>query len=244
MRPESPGSPPPDASKDEKLIVDGLERALAQARTKIPDHDEADVVLPSPARRGEPSDQDVVAPVPFDGSAVMEVLRGAIDRYARSDGHKHGTWVDELARAKDNSPAVGEVRPLSAGYTPDRRRLAAAVVVLFLLAGGIGYTQFGSGGTAKVNTQPIPTVGGQAVTLTLPTTTATTAPTTSEVPTTVAPPVTTAHSATTSTTARPKTTTTTAPPETTTTTAPPETTTTITTTTTTIATTTTVPVPN
>jgi hypothetical protein len=170
------------------MMVDGLERALAQARTKIPDHD-------SPTRLGFPSPREdavrslkaeVPAPVPFDSRAVMDVLRGAIDRYTHGDGHKQGAWVEELSKAKDkaagqsNAPSPNH---LAAGYAPDRRRLAAVVVVLFLLVGGVAYTQFGVGGSSeKVKTNTPVTIQGRAVTTqTLPTTSAaptTTAPTT------------------------------------------------------------------
>lgn len=189
MRPDPPGSASADAPEDEKLIVDGLERAVAQARRKIPDHDNAaEVVFPSPSQPSESSDQDVAAPVPFDSSAVMEVLRGAINRYevmgvlgevvhrhSKRDEREQGAWAEELARANDNrphdnlpddnGPVAGESRSVAAGYAPDRRRLAAFVVVLFLLAGAFGYSRFGTDSADKVNTNTVPTQGGQAVTI-------------------------------------------------------------------------------
>src|SRR3954471_18114602 len=120
-----PGDPP----QDEAVVVDGLERALAQARTKIPDHETADSLgFPSPREAPVRAlKAEVPAPVPFDSRAVMDVLRGAIDRYTHGDGHKQGAWVDELAQAKDNAIIAGVNEPpprhLEAGYAPDRRPL-------------------------------------------------------------------------------------------------------------------------
>ena len=227
-------TPTTGAPEDDSVVFDGLERAVAQARTKIADHDnEPDVDFLSPIASFKERDQDESAAAPFDSSAVMDVLRGAIDRYTNGDGHQQGTWVQELAQAKDNQPLAAESRHLAAGYAPDRRRLAAIVVVVFLLVGGLGYSQFGTGSTQNVKTNTVPTVQGQPVTTAaLPPTTPPPPPT--EAPTTAAPVI--APPKTTTTVRR--TTTTTAPPETTT--EPP---TTDTTTTTAPTTTTTKPCP-
>src|SRR5258706_6835728 len=86
-----------DAPQDEDAIVGGLERALAQARTKIPDHDSAaNLGFPSAREAVRSLKPEVAAPVPFDSGAVMDVLRGAIERYTNGDGHKQGAWVEEL----------------------------------------------------------------------------------------------------------------------------------------------------
>jgi hypothetical protein len=216
--------------EDEGLLVEGLERAVEQARTKIPDHDSTpDVVFGGPTQYFEAPRVTEAASAAFDSSAVMEVLRGAIDRYTNGDGHEQGAWVEELAEARDNSSGPIENRDFATGYAPDRRRLAAVVVVLFLLAGGLGISQLGGGGGSnKVTTNTVATVPGQAVTVfTLPPTTAalpsTTSATTTEASTaTSAAPVGTAQPTTTTVKTQP---TTTAPPGTaTTTTAPPDTT--------------------
>ena len=200
-----PGDPP----QDESVVVDGLERALAQARTKIPDHDTGESLgFPSPREAAVRALRaEVPAPVPFDSRAVMDVLRGAIDRYTQGDGHKQGAWVDELAEAKDNAIVATIEDPpprhLEAGYAPDRRPLAAAVIVVSLIVGSVLYTQFGigSGGGESVKTDTPVTVQGKAVTtLTTPSTVAapTTAPTTASTePATTLPPETTAPATTT-----------------------------------------------
>jgi len=167
---EPPGTfPPTDAVEDDSLIVDGLERALAHARTTLPDHDrDADVELPSLAalidHHTEPKPEPAAADLAIDSSAVMSVLREAIDRYTNGDGHELGTWDDSVAAV----PTVALDAPhrhVVAGYERDRRRLAAVVVVLFFLVFGFGYQRFGGGGGSdKVSTQPTATVKGQAVT--------------------------------------------------------------------------------
>jgi hypothetical protein len=166
--------PTAEPPQDEEQIVGGLERALAQARTKIPDHDSS-LTLGFPSRHEavKALSPELPGPVPFDSRAVMDVLRGAIDRYTNGDGHKQGAWVEELAQAKDKADfAVDDSRHLAAGYAPDRRRLAAVVIILFLLAGGIGYTQFGLGGSSEnVKTDTPITVHGKAVTTSIPSTT-------------------------------------------------------------------------
>lgn len=174
-----------------------------------------------------------VAPSAFDASAVMDVLRTAIDRYTTGDGSEQGAWVDEHAGANDTDPLAGTGRHVPAtGYAPDRRRLAAAVVVLSLLAGGLGYTWLRAGGSENVKTNTVSTLQGLAVTtLTRPSTSAAPLPPPTEAASTTAPvvapsrPTTTVHRAGT----------TPAPPELTTETATtePETTTTEPTTTTT-----------
>jgi hypothetical protein len=163
--------PAPDSPEDDTLIVDGLERAVLQARTKIPDHENhIDIVLPSPTSHldldGAPAESVVEVEAPFDSSAVMEVLRGAIARYTTGDAHEHGAWVDEFPRSESNGTDTLAPRhaAAAAGYAPDRRRLAAVVVVLFLLVGGFGYQQLSSGGTESVKTEPRPTVAGRGVT--------------------------------------------------------------------------------
>jgi hypothetical protein len=156
--------PSADAPEDDTEMVDGLERALAQARTKIPNHDStADVVLPSPSTAAEPRAE---ADVAFDSSAVMDVLRGAIARYTTGDGHEQGAWVDEDSHPATSVTPAGRARHAAAatGYAPDRRRLAAVVVVLFLLVVGIGFQRFGSGGSEKVKTDTSSSATGQAVT--------------------------------------------------------------------------------
>lgn len=202
-----PGDPP----QDEAVVVDGLERALAQARTKIPDHDTGESLgFPSPREAAVRAlKAEVPAPVPFDSRAVMDVLRGAIDRYTHGDGHKQGAWVDELAQAKDKAivATIDEPPPrhLEAGYAPDRRRLAAVVVVLFLVVGGVAYTQFGIGsGGESVKTDTPVTVQGKAVTtltipstVTAPTTAPTTATSVEPQPEVTEPPATTAAPGTT-----------------------------------------------
>lgn len=237
------GQTPPSQSEagapeSDPLIVDGLERALAQARTKLPDHDhDPDVVLPTPGDT-QGSRNDVAAGVAVDSSAVMDVLRGAIARYTTEDARDQGTWSDAvpLPDARPGTPAGARHAKLA--YEPDRRRLAVAVVVLFLLVGGFGYQQFGIGASSSVKTGPTSTIAGHGVTTlarlvtTVPPTAATEAPP----PETAAPtqagthPATTVHhSATTSPPATdppPTDPTTTEPPttESTTTTAPTTTT--------------------
>ena len=182
-----PPRSPPGAPEDDTQIVDGLELAVAQARTKIPDHEnDPDVVLPTPRAEVAPMSASAIA---VDSSAVMEVLRGAIARYTTDEAKSQGTWSDDvpLPVASSGSPRRG--RHAAAGYEPDRRRLAAAVVVLFLLIAGVGYQQFGVGKSTSVKTAPQTTVAGHVVTTlarlttTLPVVSAETAP-----PETAAPP--------------------------------------------------------
>src|SRR5258706_10332293 len=99
--------PTAEPPRDEEQIVGGLERALAQARTKIPDHDSsATLGFPSRHEAVKELSPELPGPVPFDSRAVMDVLRGAIDRYTNGDGHKQGAWVEELAQAKDKAEFV------------------------------------------------------------------------------------------------------------------------------------------
>jgi hypothetical protein len=166
MSVEPPRSrPSAGAPEDDSLIVDGLELAVAQARTKIPDHEhDPDVVLPSPNAAFE-SPAGTAAEIAVDSSAVMDVLRDAIARYTTDEAHEQGAWSNAvpLPTARVGSP-VG-ARHAAAGYSRDRRRLAAAVVVLFLLMGGFGYQQFGIGkSTSSVKTQPTVTLAGRGVT--------------------------------------------------------------------------------
>ncbi|MEY2422919.1 MAG: hypothetical protein QOI95_2986 [Acidimicrobiaceae bacterium] len=233
------GSSSADAPVDDTLIVDGLERALAQARTKIPNHDNiSDALLPSLSAS---TAADVDAEVPFDSSAVMDVLRGAIARYTTGDGHEQGTWVDDDSRpASSAAPAVGARHAASAGYAPDRRRLAAVVVVLFLLVGGFGLQRFGGDSAEKVKTNTVPAQGQAVTTLARSTTSAVVVPATEAPPETSPPPAGSVNSPT-PTTHRPGTTAppTTAPSTTEPPTTEPDTTTTVPDTTTTVPDTTT-----
>ncbi|MEY2453770.1 MAG: hypothetical protein QOD92_3344 [Acidimicrobiaceae bacterium] len=176
---ETPQGRPP-AGEDDALLVDGLELAVAQARTKIPDHDnEPNVVLPTPNGRSE---APTAAELAVDSSAVMEVLRGAIARYTTEDAREQGTWSAAVPLPTPRPGTTRGARHAAAGYSPDRRRLAAAVVVLFLLIGGFGYQQLGTGKSSSVKTAPPTTFAGHAVTtLARPTTTVT-------VPAETAPP--------------------------------------------------------
>ncbi|MEY2403552.1 MAG: hypothetical protein QOD38_1103 [Acidimicrobiaceae bacterium] len=179
---ETPRSwPPADAPEDDTLIVDGLERALVQARTKIPDHDnDPEIVLPSPSSLAAQQDPEPDAEAAVDSSAVMDVLRGAIARYTVGDGHEQGTWAEDVPRPAPTGNTTGGARhaAVAAGYAPDRRRLAAAVVVLFLLVGGFGYQRLSGGRSETVKTNPAPPSTSHGVTtLARPTTSAPVPPT-------------------------------------------------------------------
>lgn len=227
------GTTPVDVPDDQ--VIEGLEHALARARSLAEEREDTDdVFLPSVGTAVDFGDDSAEAAV--DSSAVMEVLRNAIDRYTTGNTPDQGLWtgyVDE-----DGVETYTEPPHLHDHFGPrDRRRgVAAAVVLLFV--GLIGYQLAFARGGGSSNTRTVTTPTGQAVTTVKLQVSTSVAPVT-EAPVTEPPPIPAVGSAP-ATTARRVTPTTAAPPP-----PPPppteETTTTVEETTTTVDTTTTTP---